>query len=171
MGAHSNMGVCLKSLGKFDDAASHIQAALSILTRNNEQELKTAHVANLLQNLGQVYTAAKKVKEAEDAYTKSLEINMHLNGPDHASVGLGYLCLARVHNRGKSGKVDLYRKCLKILDPQMVASGGTNQDAQVRRKRIIAELPEMPSLDRLDKLVEGVKRELTATEMDRNAGG
>jgi len=101
--AYSNLGLAAKKCGNLDEAVTHLSCALSRLTSNNEQNLKTPTVANILQNLGQVHAARRDHSAARDAYQKSLEIQLSLFGPDHANVALGYLCLARLVSDNMGG--------------------------------------------------------------------
>lgn len=115
--AYSNFGLAAKRLSKLDEAVTSMQKAMSVLTKDNELSMRSDSVSKILQNLGQIHMARRDAKSAIDAYQKSLEIQISLNGADHANVALGYLCLARVPTlHSEQARKGMYDKVLAILD-------------------------------------------------------
>ena len=147
---YSNIGICAKACGRLDEAIEAQKKALQKTTGGNELGVNSDTSARILQNLGQAYSAKMMVAEARDAYTKSLEIVLQKYGAEHGSVGLAYLCLARLPDESVSQQLELYDRCLKILDV-----GGS----QSRMDQLLKEVPEVPSRDRLAALVATLKTE------------
>ncbi len=96
--------------------------------------------------------AKGEIDAARDAYQRSLDIYIKMYGGDHGCVALGYLCLARIPtlHKKKTDRVELYERVLAILD--------TREDA-TKLDRLLSEIPELPSVDRLKMLVQRVKAE------------
>ena len=94
--------------------------------------------------------AIQQFKDAEDAYRRSLEILIQLHGTEHGTVGLAYLCMARLPNSSPPVKKDFYEKCLRILDIP---------SSQLDAKRGQGWLPEVPSVQHFERLVAQIKKE------------
>eukprot|EP00392_Amoebophrya_sp_AT5.2_P018025 g18474.t1 len=149
---YSNMGTAAKQAGQLENAIGHLEDALKKTTNGNELSLGNRLCGQILQNLGQAYSAAKDLRNARDAYQRSLQVFQELYGGKHGCVALSYLCLARLpaedqvaggKSKGKTSRsnlktrLELYSRTLEILD--------IDQSDVNARSQLLQELPEVPS--------------------------
>ncbi|CAE7617228.1 SGT2 [Symbiodinium natans] len=146
--AQNNLGIALKNAQRLDKAGTAFNEAYRLST-NGDDKVATYQAAQILQNASQCLLAQGKAQEARSLSARALEIAQRILGENHASLALANLALARcLRAEGQlRPAVTAYAKTLEIF-------------AQKTSEECLAEIPEVPSRERLDQLQGQVKAEL-----------
>lgn len=75
-----NIGNCLLELGRFDEAIKEFKAVAEKITTENPQVKGNTELARIYASIGDTYMRQDKLKEAEEYFKKSIEID----SSDHA---------------------------------------------------------------------------------------
>lgn len=118
---HNGLGIVCKDVGRFDDAESHYQRALTAAqAQSGRNDLL---VAALWHNLAGLAHARGRYREAEPAARRAVELRERLRGPDHPEVARDLTVLAAT--LAGQGRLDeseaLYRRALDIFQRRLGA--------------------------------------------------
>jgi len=146
--ACNNLGIALKNAGRLPQAVEALNDAYQRAT-NGDDQVATYQASQILQNAGQCLLVQGKPSEARAAFSRALEICQRIFRDTHASHALGNLCLARCLRAEGNVRdaVGAYAKALEIF------AGKTPEEC-------LAEIPEVPSKDRLEQLQQQCRNEL-----------
>lgn len=146
--AYNNLGIACKNGGHMTEAVDSLNSAYQRAT-NGDDQVATPQAAQILQNIAQCLRAQKKTRDAQTMYERALEIGQRIHGSDHASNALNQMCIARcLRDLGKIKEaVKSYAKAVEIW---------THKDMET----CLAEMPEVPSKDRLTQMQEQCCTEL-----------
>lgn len=146
--AYNNLGIAYKSAGQMSKAVEAMQTAYNKASNGNDQTA-TIQAAQILENIAQCMRAQQRYEEAKQFYSRSIEITARLRRPDHASLALSRVGLARcLRDEGKlSEAIDCYSAALKIW---------MSKEPEV----CLEETPELPDKARLVQVQVQTKKEL-----------
>eukprot|EP00931_Biecheleriopsis_adriatica_P122472 TRINITY_DN97464_c0_g1_i1.p1 TRINITY_DN97464_c0_g1~~TRINITY_DN97464_c0_g1_i1.p1 ORF type:complete len:435 (-),score=127.43 TRINITY_DN97464_c0_g1_i1:45-1349(-) len=146
--ASNNLGIALKNAGKLKEATDALNEAY-MLSTNGDDKVATYQSSQILQNVSQCLLAQGKPGEAKNVSARAMEICQRIFGEEHATQALGNLCLARCLRAGGQIReaVTAYAKCLEIFSKKTA-------------EECLAEIPEVPSKDRLQQLQQQCRGEL-----------
>eukprot|EP00435_Cladocopium_sp_Y103_P063232 s385_g24.t2 len=146
--AHNNLGIAQKNAGRLGEASSSFQDAYRLAT-NGDDKVATHQASQILQNAAQCLLVQGKAAEARGLCERSQEICQRLFGDGHGTLALGGLALARCF-RAEGDLRNAIASYAKSLD---IFSEKTTEES-------LAELPELPSADRLQQLLQQTRGEL-----------
>jgi len=146
--AYNNLGIAYKHAGRMPEAVDALNSAYHTAT-NGDDQVATPQAAQILQNLAQCLRAARKIQEAQLMYERALEIGQRLFGHDYSSNALNHMCIARcLRETGRIKEaIQSYSKAIEIW-------------AQKDPETCVAEMPEVPSKDRIAQMQQQCRAEL-----------
>lgn len=146
--AYNNLGIALKNGGQMREAIEALRSAYLRAT-NDDDQVATLQAAQILQNIGQCHLAEKRPAEARCWLDRALEILQRLLGPNHSSLALARLALARaLKAEGRlRDALEAYARALEIWGEKTT-------------EQCLMEMPEMPSSERLLLVQQQCKEEL-----------
>eukprot|EP00930_Biecheleria_cincta_P043687 TRINITY_DN29980_c0_g1_i1.p1 TRINITY_DN29980_c0_g1~~TRINITY_DN29980_c0_g1_i1.p1 ORF type:complete len:452 (-),score=126.81 TRINITY_DN29980_c0_g1_i1:16-1323(-) len=146
--ASNNLGIALKNAGKLEAAVSALNEAYQLST-SGDDKIATYQASQILQNVSQCLLAQGKPGEARSVCARAADICQRLFGEEHAAHALSNLCLARCLRADGQFReaVTTYAKALEVFSKKTT-------------KECLAELPEVPSEERLLQLQNQCKGEL-----------
>ena len=130
------------------------KALLSAHARLREQALGVDHpTADVLGSLAEVRLSQKNVQDAEDLYTRSLNIRETALGKTHPDVGYSLVGLADVEQfRGNKAQVEiLLRRALDILKNGLGAAHPDVVDCQSKLNAALLALGREPEQRRSER--------------------
>lgn len=157
--AYNNLGIARKNTGQMREALEALNSAYLRAT-NGDDQVATSQAAQILQNIGSLLRTQKKSEEARRMFERALEIGQRIFGCEHSSNALNHMAIARCQK--EEGKIKeaivSYTKAVEIWE---------EKDSET----CLAEMPEVPSQERLVQVQQQVRAELaqlvTAVEQAR----
>jgi tetratricopeptide (TPR) repeat protein len=155
-----NIGNCLLELGRFDEAIKEFQAVADKITVENPEVKGNAELARIYASIGDTYMRQNKLKEAEEYFKKSIEID----SSDHA---LAYNVAEILFAAGKTDDAIKYYQLAIRIKPDWAKSyaqlgyaylnKGDTKAAIENLKKFVELAPDSPETPGVKEVIKSLE--------------